>query len=276
MLYTVYRVTLRETREYYIGVHKTNNPNDDYMGSGVMIRRKIQKHGVDAFSKDIIASYCNEQDAYAMEAELVTEEVIKDPLCLNLGVGGHGGAISYDKTEYEFVHKSGVSFKGTRRDFLDAYEHVDNGNLSRMISGNIHAIHGWTIAGRVKVSKGSKETIRLRNKVTLEVVEGTREALKATLGIDDGGLSRVISGKKSRKGWFLDQTEPPTKGPKPSDKVFQFTHDDGTIYIGTRGSFMREYKLTRDMVSRLITGARGRQSSKGWRFNGEYTQVVPV
>jgi hypothetical protein len=38
----------------YVGVHKTSNLNDGYMGSGKIIRSAMEKHGISNFSKDIL------------------------------------------------------------------------------------------------------------------------------------------------------------------------------------------------------------------------------
>lgn len=41
-MYTVYKVTNIKNGKYYVGVHKTNNPYDSYMGSGTAIRNAIK------------------------------------------------------------------------------------------------------------------------------------------------------------------------------------------------------------------------------------------
>lgn len=44
-MYTVYKTTNIINGKYYIGVHKTTNPNDSYLGSGKAIKEAIKKYG---------------------------------------------------------------------------------------------------------------------------------------------------------------------------------------------------------------------------------------
>ncbi len=54
-MYVVYKTTNLVNSKFYIGVHKTENPEDDYLGSGKLIKRAIEKYGADSFHKEIIA-----------------------------------------------------------------------------------------------------------------------------------------------------------------------------------------------------------------------------
>ena len=64
---------------------------DDYLGSGVAIANAIKLYGKDSFTKEVLFDFDTEEEMNRKERELITEEVVKDPLSYNLGVGGEGG-----------------------------------------------------------------------------------------------------------------------------------------------------------------------------------------
>lgn len=88
-MYYVYKITNTVTQQFYIGVHKTANLNDGYMGSGVRIKQNIEEYGLDVFTKDILFSTNVKDEAYVKEKELITE--MRSQKMLNLHEGGCGG-----------------------------------------------------------------------------------------------------------------------------------------------------------------------------------------
>lgn len=90
-MFTVYKITNIKTDEYYIGVHKTKNPNDRYLGSGIHIKNQVRKYGRNNFVKTILFNFDNEEQAFNKEIELVEQNRYCEK-CLNIGPGGIGGA----------------------------------------------------------------------------------------------------------------------------------------------------------------------------------------
>jgi len=93
VFYTVYRTTNLVNGKYYFGVHKTNNPDDDYLGSGTYIKNAVAKYGADKFCKEVLFIFneTNVASAFAKEDELIQCYRGRDPLCMNLRKGGSGG-----------------------------------------------------------------------------------------------------------------------------------------------------------------------------------------
>jgi len=61
------------------------------MGSGKYLKRAIAKHGLEAFSKEILFVFNTEEEMNAKEAEIVTEEYCLREDTYNLCPGGKGG-----------------------------------------------------------------------------------------------------------------------------------------------------------------------------------------
>lgn len=89
-MYTVYKITNLINNKYYIGVHQTDIPNDNYMGSGPAIKAAILKYGKENFEKNILHTFDTEILAYAKEKEILTG-VWQLEECYNMTEGGIGG-----------------------------------------------------------------------------------------------------------------------------------------------------------------------------------------
>jgi group I intron endonuclease len=104
MFYTIYQITNKINGKIYIGKHQTTDLNDGYMGSGKILRRAQEKHGLDSFVKDILYVFETEEEMNAKEKELVTEEFCLMNTTYNLCQGGHGG--------FSFINREGKHLYG--------------------------------------------------------------------------------------------------------------------------------------------------------------------
>lgn len=86
--YIIYKITNLINGKYYIGKHITENMNDNYMGSGKLIKKALEKYGKDNFKKEIISIYENEHDMNIAESAIID---LSDNLSYNLHPGGKGG-----------------------------------------------------------------------------------------------------------------------------------------------------------------------------------------
>lgn len=78
----------KDDGSYYIG--KCESGKKSYVGSGVRFRNSYDKDP-SRWTKRIIKDNLTPEEACSLEAELVTEETLKDPLCFNLITGGGSG-----------------------------------------------------------------------------------------------------------------------------------------------------------------------------------------
>ena len=115
--YIVYITINKCNGHFYIGVHRTDiDIYDNYIGCGIYsqahakykkypLHLAVMKHGYENFVRNIIRVFPDtlegKQQAYNLEAELVTEELINNPNCYNLARGGRAGS-SKKKIIYQF------------------------------------------------------------------------------------------------------------------------------------------------------------------------------
>jgi hypothetical protein len=143
VFFVVYKITNKINGKYYIGMHKTTDINDGYMGSGTLIRRAIAKYGVDSFVKEILHVFNNEKDMIEKEKELVvvSEETY------NLMSGGRGG--------FGHINENGLS------DYSKAGKAAGALAAKRFREGDYRGSHFWF------VSEGQK----IRSEMGLKVIK---------------------------------------------------------------------------------------------------------
>ena len=93
MFFTIYETTCLINGKKYIGKHITNDLNDDYLGSGLLLANAIRKYGKHNFERKILFIFDNEAEMNSKEIELITEEVVHSDQYYNIALGGQGGAI---------------------------------------------------------------------------------------------------------------------------------------------------------------------------------------
>lgn len=96
--YTVYKTTNKLNGKSYVGKHITDNPNDNYLGSGSILRRAIKRYGVESFLKEVLFVFDNEQEMNDKEAEIVTESWCLSDDTYNVCDGGRGGFSHINRT----------------------------------------------------------------------------------------------------------------------------------------------------------------------------------
>lgn len=106
MFYTVYKITNKINGKIYIGKHQTNNLNDNYQGSGILLKHAYKKYGDENFTKEILFVFETEDLMNQKEAELVTEQFCSNNKTYNLCPGGAGGFGYINNLPYNSAHTS--------------------------------------------------------------------------------------------------------------------------------------------------------------------------
>lgn len=158
-LYIIYRITNKINNKFYIGIHKTKDVDDGYMGSGNLIKRAIAKYGVENFEKKIIHIFTNKVDASRKEKEIVNESLLNDKKCYNLKEGGYGG--------FDHIHKKcKISRHATFRKMKIHNPHteeqktISQNDLKKYI--NEGWVKGFSATHKQRLSEGAKTKIQTK------------------------------------------------------------------------------------------------------------------
>lgn len=92
----IYKTTCRVTSKYYYGMHSTDDLEDGYVGSGKYLWYSINKHGKENHIIERLEFFDSREILKEKEKEIVNEQLINDPLCMNLQIGGGGGFVSLE------------------------------------------------------------------------------------------------------------------------------------------------------------------------------------
>ena len=87
----IYKTTNLLNEKFYVGMHSTDNLEDGYLGSGKRLGYSIRKYGLENHKFEILEFLPSREELKKREAEVVNEEMLKHPLCMNLKFGGEGG-----------------------------------------------------------------------------------------------------------------------------------------------------------------------------------------
>ena len=92
--------------KFYIGIHSTNNLDDGYIGSGLRIRYAIKKYGRENFKMEILEYFDDRLSMRLREQEVVNSDMIKDPMCMNLQIGGGSAIENHLQSTKEKIRKT--------------------------------------------------------------------------------------------------------------------------------------------------------------------------
>jgi hypothetical protein len=87
----IYKTTCSITNKFYVGMHSTDNLNDGYLGSGKILGYSRKKYGDENHMLEILEHCHSREELKVREKEIVNEQLLSDPLNINLKYGGDGG-----------------------------------------------------------------------------------------------------------------------------------------------------------------------------------------
>lgn len=196
----IYKTTNTINEKFYIGMHSTDNIDDGYIGSGKRLWYSINYHGKENFNFEIIEFLPDRNSLKEKEKLVINEELLKNPLCMNLKIGGDGGSFYYytDAIRKKIGSTNSIKQKGEKNS-QHGTKWINNGFENKKIKKTDDIPSGWK-AGRVLGE--------LFGKMMSKKLKGTGVGEKNS----QFGLCWVTNGFDSKKikkedkipdGWFL-------------------------------------------------------------------------
>lgn len=88
MNYIVYKTTNLINHKIYVGIHKTEDLNDTYLGSGLVFQQALKKYGKENFEREILCVCDNVEDAMFIESVIVNKDFLQRKDVYNRALGG--------------------------------------------------------------------------------------------------------------------------------------------------------------------------------------------
>lgn len=127
----IYKTTCLITGKFYVGMHSADNLEDGYLGSGKILGYSIGKHGRENHQRVILEFSSSREELKQREKEIVNEELLAQPLNINLKYGGEGGGFLAEANKKNSFHVLGaIAANRIRREKL-AQKMLDPGFKDR-------------------------------------------------------------------------------------------------------------------------------------------------
>jgi hypothetical protein len=144
-IHYLYKTTCLITNRFYIGIHSTDDLEDGYLGSGKRLRYSIRKHGKENHVKEILEFFDYREDTQLREYEVVNSDLVTQPNCMNLVIGG--GGFMLDDYHYECSKRGGDIHANRLKvdlEYSEKHKEWASKNGKKLYENGIFAPADWT------------------------------------------------------------------------------------------------------------------------------------
>ena len=196
-MYYVYRITNKINSKTYIGQHKYKKLDDNYMGSGKLIRRAQKKYGIENFEKEILYSRIQyKTTADDMEKFAIAKERAIGKAEYNIADGGQGGTLRRGKTPW---NKGKCHSSETKRKISEAKKGKQAWNKGKPISDEQRMKISETLKGHIAWNKGIHRSEETKRKIS-EARKGRPSSMKGKHRSEEAKIKQSEA-MKGRQSW---------------------------------------------------------------------------
>lgn len=168
MHFLIYKITNLLDGKTYVGLHKTDDENDGYMGSGKLLKEDIRRLGVENFKKEILHRCSSEEEMIQLEEEIVNLDFLAGSVYNQMPGGKYGSrernGLTFFGKSHNLQTKQKIGEASSNRKYSDqSKEKMSQNNFANRNpeEQRLHAKRAGAIGG--KAGKGVKRNRSFEN-----------------------------------------------------------------------------------------------------------------
>ena len=260
-MYYIYKITNLINGKTYIGQHKYTKLNDNYMGSGILIKQAIKKYGKENFKKEILEKDIPTVElANDFEQMYILFERAKGKAEYNIAGGGFGFGAYTEEMKKRMRHSHKPLSEETKKRMSESKKGENHWNYGKQmpeeikqklretnIGNKYHLNKKHTDLTKQKISKANKgkEPYMKGKHHSEETKKILSEIAKGHIPWNKGLKGAQVGWNKGLKGAFCHSEESRNKisknsnTPKVATAYKEYKLNGGTL---TWNEFQKEYK----------------------------------
>lgn len=278
--YIVYQTNNRSNHRSYIGIHKCEDYEDGYIGSGTALKAAITKYGSKNFYRSVLFAYETPEEAYSKERELVNKEWIDSDNNYNIALGGvYNEKESPSLGKKIICHQTGEVFKSINE--LSKKLDISASSISKVLNNanaplrNLHYfttnLYDPSVETTHPVSESLRKIVLLNTRTTYDSISIAAHSLGINYkSLRNSLLVKNIDGLYHIDGYYF---------------LYEYEYDSDQVYVSTKikikckelnrvfntcteaASFIKHKKPN---FGGIAIGRAARTGKKMFKYNWEY------
>lgn len=300
VFYLLYRTVNRINNKEYIGVHKTYNLNDGYIGNGIysqananymseelstVFASAVIKYKYENFTRSILGFYESYEEALKQEAIIVNIEFVLQKTNYNVKTGGKNGVNPNNFREYDLTDGDGVRYEGVNIKEFCGERGLNESAINLLVNGKINSSQNFHRTNDyIKPQKYVIVNIETKENY---IVENLTKWVRENAPELKNGLSKVLLGtaRVALKKWWVCKEEDWTgehevrKKANRSKNIFTIIDNQGNLIdVKNVKEFCNEQGIHPSAFYDMMQGKhKGCKNFKAYQVNyvGKRVKKVP-